>query len=42
MIFKSFELLKYINQISNNNSKKEYFLTDIVEILKKTKKLLII
>ena len=40
MIFKSFELLKYINQISNNNSKKEYYLTDIVEIFKKNKKVI--
>ena len=40
MIFKSFELLRYINQISNNNSKNEYFLTDIVEIFKKNKKVI--
>ena len=40
MIFKSFELLRYISQISNNNSKKEYFLTDIVEIFKNNKKVI--
>lgn len=26
-------LCKYINQLNNNNSKKEYFLTDLIEIL---------
>ena len=40
MVFKSLELIKYIKFISNNNSKKEFFLTDIVEVFQKNQKII--